>query len=195
MANADMTPKQLIEEFIPKKLAELGDVTFPDLGVQFEVTIEGDGGGVWTIKTEGGKPRISAGGAKDPLVTVKTNRQAYDMGMKRAGGELDRDISGQVGNMLKMVPDQTKVDMIRQQLSGTMMIKIATDEGDALIGIGFVGPADLVNPRCTIETSEAELNEMRETRMPPQQAFMAGKIRLGGDMSLAMTAGMLLAPM
>ncbi len=195
MANADMSPKQLIEEFIPKKLAELKDTTFPDLGVEFEVTIEGNGGGVWSIKTEGGKPKISTGAAKNALITVKTNRAAYDMGMKRAGGELDRDVSKQVEMALKMAPDQAKIDMIRQQLSGTMMIKIATNDGDALIGIGFCGPADLQNPRCTIETSEAEMNEMAEAKMPPQQAFMAGKIRLGGDMSLAMTAGMLLAPM
>ncbi len=195
MSVAKMSPKQLVEEFVPKKLAELKDVNFPDLGVEFEVTIEGDGGGVWTMKTEGGKPKISAGNAGNPLVTVKTNRAAYDMGMKRAGGELDQDIAKPVEMMLKMAPDQAKIDMIRQQLSGTMMIKVSTDEGDALIGIGFCGPADLVNPRCTIETSEAELNEMRDAKMPPQQAFMAGKIRLGGDMSLAMTAGMLLAPM
>ncbi len=190
---AQLTPKQLMEEFVPGKLKTLTDIQFPDLGAEFEVTIEG--GGVWTMKSAGGKPHIQPGKSKDPLITVKTNMEAYNMAMKRAGDQLDKDIAGPAKLMVGMAPDKDKIDQIRQQLSGTMMIQIATDEGQAKIGIGFCGAADLDNPRCTIETSEAELNEMRDAKMPPQQAFMAGKIRLSGDMSLAMQAGMLLMPM
>ncbi len=191
-----MTPKQLLNEIVPKKLAELAGLQFPDLAAEMQVTIEGDEGGVWSMTAAGGKPQVKSGAASKPVVCIKTNRSAFDMGFKRAGTQaLEMDITGPVKMALKLMPDNEKIDMIRQQLNGTLLFKVMADDGDALIGIGFNADADINNPTCTIETSENELKEMQEGKMPPQQAFMAGKIRLSGDMSLAMTAGMLLAPM
>lgn len=191
-----MNPKQLLDEVIPKKLAELAGVEFPDLAAEVQVTIDGEHGGTWVLHTKGGKPQIISGTASNPVVCVKTNRSAFDMGFKRAGAQaLEMDITGPLKMALKLIPDSDKIEMVRQQLNGTLMFKIVTDDGDALIGIGFNCDADIQNPACTIETSEGELREMQEGKMPPQQAFMAGKIRLSGDMSIAMTAGMLLAPM
>ncbi len=188
-----MTPKQLLDEVVPKKLAEIAGIAFPDLPVEMQVTIEGDQGGTWMMHAKGGKPQVKSGKATDPIVHLKTNREAFDMGFKRAGAQaLEMDITGPVKIAVSMLPDGAKIEMIRTQMAGTLLFKVATDEGDALFGIGFNGDADLGNPRCTIETSENELNEMREQKMPPQQAFMAGKIRLSGDLSLAMSAAMLL---
>lgn len=191
-----MTPKQLLDEVIPKKIAELAGIEVPNLDAEMQVTIEGDSGGTWTLSAKGGKPQVKSGAPAQPIVVVKTNRQAFDLGFQRGGQQaLEMDITGPVQMALKLLPDGDKINMIREQMSGTLLFKVTTTDGEALIGLGFNGDADLANPRCSIETSEAELLEMRDARMPPQQAFMAGKIRLSGDLSLAMTAGMLLAPM
>ncbi len=189
---APSSPKEFFDKYVPEKLKGMSDLTFPDLGVEMGVVVIGPGGGEWTMKSAGGKPQVKAGKANNPLITLATTTGAFDMFLKRAGGELDKDFSKQAQMMTKMAPDKDKVEQIRTQLQGTMKFTITTNDGkEESAAIGFNG-IDFDSPRCTIKTTEAELNEIRDVKMPPQQAFMAGKIRLEGDMSLAMQAGMLL---
>ncbi|MCB0220656.1 MAG: SCP2 sterol-binding domain-containing protein [Chrysiogenetes bacterium] len=187
---ADMSAKEFFDKFIPEKLASLSGVDFPD--VKDTIQIEVIGAGEWTGKIEGGKPTITAGKASDPLITVAFTEAALKMGLARAGDQLDADISGPAKMAAGMLsPD--KAEQVRSQLQGTMKFTITTNDGkEESIAIGFNG-IDIDTPTCTIKTTEGEMNEMREQQMPPQQAFMAGKIRLEGDMSLAMQAGMLFA--
>ncbi|MEW6776984.1 MAG: SCP2 sterol-binding domain-containing protein [Bdellovibrionota bacterium] len=187
-----LKPQEFFNKWVPEKLKSLSDITFPDLGVEMQVMVIGPGGGEWVLKSASGKPQVTAGKAGNALITMATTTGAFDLFMKRAGDQLDQDFSKQAKMMTKMAPDQEKVNMIREQLQGTMKFTITTNDGqEESVAVGFNG-IDFDSPRCTIKTTEAELNEMREMNMPPQQAFMAGKIRLEGDMSLAMQAGMLL---
>lgn len=187
---AEMSAKEFFDKFIPEKLESLSGVEFAD--VADSIQIEVIGAGEWTGKIEGGKPVIKAGKADNPLVTVAFTEEALKLGLARAGDDLDADVTGPAKMAAGMLsPD--KAEQVRSQLHGTIKFVITTNDGkEESMAIGFNG-IDIDTPTCTIRTTEGEMNEMREQQMPPQQAFMAGKIRLEGDMSIAMQAGMLFA--
>ncbi len=46
------------------------------------------------------------------------------------------------------------------------------------------GPAE--NPGCTFTMSDADFVDLVQGRLNPQMAFMSGKLKIGGDMALAM---------
>ena len=66
------------------------------------------------------------------------------------------------------------------------------DEGKVLIDGGSVTnedkPAD-----CTLKMSKADFEEMAQGRLDPTMAFMSGKLRVEGDMGVAMKLQPLLA--
>jgi len=41
-------------------------------------------------------------------------------------------------------------------------------------------------PDCTIEVDGAMYGDLKSGKLPPQEAFMSGKINIGGDMQMAM---------
>lgn len=187
---AEMSAKEFFDKFIPEKLASVEGVAWPDVKDELQILVVG--GGEWVAKIEGGKPTLKAGEASNPLITVAFTENGLKLVLARAGDQLDQDVTKQAEMAAKML-NPAVADQVRAMLQGTMKFIVTTNDGqEEGIAIGFNG-IDFDSPRCTIRTTEAEMNEMREANMQPQQAFMAGKIRLEGDMSLAMQAGMILA--
>jgi putative sterol carrier protein len=75
------------------------------------------------------------------------------------------------------------------------VIKIATDQGPILID-AKQSPAVVSNDDspadCTIQVTIADLIKLGEGELNPMMAFMAGKLKVQGDMSLAMKMSQIL---
>ncbi len=71
-----------------------------------------------------------------------------------------------------------------------LIIGDAPDLGDVTVRIGLGVDEPPAEPKFTVNMKYDDLEAARESKMNPQQLFMAGKIKLGGDYSGAMQLAM-----
>ena len=186
--NPDMSPQELLESFVPELIdSKLGDVAFNQVKDDFLIDVQDVG--QWVARIEGGRPLIKQGSADTPLVTMVVSTDAIRMGLERVAEEspdLDSfDVSEIVQQMATSVTQEV-LDAIRAQINGSIKFAVKANDGrEQFLVIGFNG-VDVDNPTCTVRTTEGELLDMAALGLQPQEAFMAGKIRFDGDMSIVM---------
>lgn len=78
-------------------------------------------------------------------------------------------------------------------------IKFAFKEGGALFIDGKGTPNSVSNDEaaaadCTVKVSLEDFGKLMERKLDPMTAFMTGKIKIEGDMGVAMKLGKLFAP-
>jgi putative sterol carrier protein len=75
-------------------------------------------------------------------------------------------------------------------------IKFAFKEGGCILLDGSVTPNTVSNDdgdaQCTVIVAQADFAQMIEGNLDPTVAFMSGKLKVEGDMSVAMKLGNLL---
>jgi hypothetical protein len=65
--------------------------------------------------------------------------------------------------------------------------------GELRLSIGLGRPTLPSKPEFVLTAAYDELEDAREQKLPPQQLFLAGKLRIDGDVAKAMMLGMTLA--
>jgi len=70
---------------------------------------------------------------------------------------------------------------------GAERFRVAVRDGRAEVAAGEAGEAD-----CTVTMEETTLLDLLAGRTNPQTAFLTGKIRVAGDMGLALKLGSLI---
>ncbi len=186
--SAEMTPKELFDSYVPEMISSrLGSVKFGS--IRDSVQIHVPEAGHWTARIENGRPVVKPGKADDAYVTMVVSGDVIRMGLERASGESDTidsiEVSGPAQQLAEAIT-QEFIDTLRAQINGTVRFAITSGSGtEQSIYIGFNG-INTESPTCTLSTSENELIEIAEKGQSPQEAFMAGKVRLDGDMSILM---------
>ncbi len=78
------------------------------------------------------------------------------------------------------------IDQLKARQGTIRFVILGPPSGeDWSIDVGLDGPpAD--EPSCTVAVAYADYEEIASGKLPPPAAFMAGKIRVTGDMTLVM---------
>lgn len=185
---AEMSPKEFLDSFVPQMISSrLGTVKFGDIRDSVEIHVPG--AGHWHARIEAGTPVFKPGRAEDAYVKVVVADEVIRTGIERAAdemGDLDSVEVSRPAQALAEVITQEFIDAMRGQVNGTVRFAIASSSGgEQSVFVGF-NTLDTDSPTCTLSTSEGELLSIAEMGQTPQEAFMAGKVRLDGDMSILM---------
>lgn len=185
---ADITPAQffdLVGAALANEPAPAGAA--PD---KLVIHITGDAGGVWNLGFEGGALKIQAGGADAPPLQLSlaqadlTSFIAGDMrdALKaRAGGK-----SIDAAQMAKIFKITNKTDQVKAY-KGDLQIVLAGPDATHRLTLTFGGTTpNTASPTTTVSIAQDDFFAMLDGQLQPQAAFFAGKIRLDGDMNLAM---------
>jgi len=154
------------------------------------INVSGDGGGTWAMGFEGGRLAITQGEAGSPPLQVTLS--ADDLRAFIAGSIRDA-IKAKAGGksidakqIAKIYRITAKTEQVKAY-SGDLSLVVENGGQSHKLTLTFGGKApNTASPTTTISIALEDFMAMLGGELNPQAAFFAGKIRLDGDMNLAM---------
>ena len=191
-------PADLLERWLPEAFAEADlpdDVRNSD--VRLGLCLEGAGGGEWVLQIESGALRVLAAPRDETAFTfvqsVDDWRGALWEGRGGAIGQAAAGLfrpgarsaaAGPAG--VGATPSPAALEQMRA-LDGLVRIVVMGGQGGDF-AVGFkLGPGAIpAQPSATLSLSADDAAAMQRGELDPLAAFMAGRIRVEGDMTLVM---------
>ena len=148
------------------------------------VEVRGEGGGRFYLNIRAG--RMSAGDepVQAPFLTVLQDLAAFEMLAREAGDSALGLLGGLSGLAGEMRLTRKRIESLGQ-LQGAVRFAVGGAEGFALITHFGGGPVPEA-PNASIEVAPDAYRELRSGQLDPGAAFMSGKIKVEGDLQLAM---------
>jgi len=191
---APVPPAELLEQFLPAAFAERGAPPGAEaVKVALGVRLEGEGGGEWLVEVAEGRVAIRPGerdGAAFSYVqSVEDWRGALWEGrggwvgkgaaaLFRPGASEARAAADLVGGALPAVLEAMA------PIRGHLRVVVTGPEGAWQVGLQL-GPGEIpAEPTAVVHVASEDVDEMIAGALNPIEAFMAGRIRVTGDMTL-----------
>jgi hypothetical protein len=188
----DITPKDFFESWLTAELAGAPGTSKP-LAVRVELT--GDGGGAWAISASptGVAVAPAGGGGEDADVHVK--QSVADWRAIVAGEPGAISLAPERASPTDLLFLDKTAQQIVQSVKGTIRFEVTGYNGrtwnlDVKIGRQ---PAS-AQPEAVITVDAETYAAMLARTIPAPQAYFQGKIRITGDVNLAMQIGMAMMP-
>jgi len=195
-------PSEFMERVLPQALADAGlPEGTDDLAVKLGVRLEGEDGGEWVLEIGGGDVRVTPGSRADAAFTYAQSVDDWRGALwEGRGGAVGRAAAalfrpewraeaGAGAPGLGAAPSPAALEAMRS-LSGVVRLVVSEGEGgaggpgswrlDLVLGPGEI-PAEATT---TVHVSADDAEAMGRGELDPMQAFMAGRIRVEGDMTL-----------
>lgn len=127
---------------------------------------------------EGGSP------AHPPFLTLCHDAATLESLVRESGDSLLGFLGGLAGLQGDLRLTSQRIENL-SDLSGSVRFTL-TGENPFSIVAHFGQDPIPEEPTCTIEVDGAIYADMKSGQLPPQEAFMSGKINIDGDMQMAM---------
>jgi hypothetical protein len=126
----------------------------------------------------------AAPAAGPPLLTLVLDRAGYARLVREAGESAMGFLGGLAGLAGEMKLTKSRLENLRN-VQGALRFEVAGPDGLALTTHFGSNPIPEA-PDTTLSVDADTYAELRAGRLDPQQAFLGGKIRVAGNMQLAM---------
>jgi hypothetical protein len=189
-----VAPAELIEKYLPAALAETPR-TAPAVKIALGVQLLGEGGGEWVFDVNGGdvaiRPGSRAGTAFSYVQTVDDWRGALWEGR---GGAIGRgaaalfrpgapEVEAGIGLVGAGIPAAIAA---LGELRGLVHVVVTDPGGDWRVGLQL-GPGEIPDrPTTEVCVTADDAEKLASGELKPIEAFMAGRIRILGDMGLVL---------
>jgi hypothetical protein len=152
--------------------------------------IRGAGGGTWYLNIAGGQVSGSDTAVHAPFLSIELDRAHFEPLWREAGDNVLGFLGGVSGLGTPIQLTRFRVEQIAS-VAGALLFELTGEGGFQLIahlgGPPAAGSEEVANaPNTSIRVDAAAYRELRSGALQPQDAFLAGKIQVEGDMQLAM---------
>jgi hypothetical protein len=146
--------------------------------------VRGPGGGTWFVDVERGRSRAVDRPAHPPFLHIAIERAHFEPLWREAGDNVLGFLGGVSGMGAPIKLTRSRVEQIAA-LRGTLGFELTGEGGFRLLAsLGGGEPSE--PPQTSIRVDAEAYRELRRGALAPQDAFLAGKIAVDGDMQLAM---------
>lgn len=146
--------------------------------------VRGDGGGDFFVNFEQGKSAAAGTPAHPPFLTIALDRSHYEPLWREAGDNVLGFLGGISGMGIPVKLTQYRVEQIAA-VGGTLLFELTGAGGFQLLArLGDGEPCEPADTAIRVDTEA--YRELRAGKLEPQEAFLAGKIHVEGDMQKAM---------
>ena len=198
--SSPLPPKKFLEEWLPSAFAE---AELPpearSADVQLGLALVGDGGGEWLFEVKGGRLSVTPGSRADAAFTVVQSVSDWRGALwEGRGGAIGRQSlamfkpgaqaaqPARPGQMGAGAPSPAALAEMRK-LDGMIRMEVTGAEGGDWAVAFKLGPGPIPEqPTTTVSIAAADAEAMDRGELDPMQAFMSGKLRVAGDMTLMM---------
>ena len=150
--------------------------------IRFDV--RGEDGGVFLVNIEQGRSSAGDTAAQPPFLSIALDRSHYEPLFREAGDNVLGFLGGISGMGAPIKLTRDRVEQIAA-VGGTLCFELTGEGGFTLLAtLGDSTPGDTAD--TTIRVDAQAYRELREGKLEPQEAFLAGKIAVEGDMQRAM---------
>jgi hypothetical protein len=197
--SSPVSPAELLERWLPDAFARADlpdDVRRSD--VRLGVQLEGQGGGEWVLEIEAGALRVLPGSRAETAFTFVQSVADWRGALwEGRGGAIGQAAAGLFrpgaeaatsGGAARVgaAPSPAALEQMRA-LDGLVRIVVLGGEGGDFAVSFKLGPGAIPpKPSATLSVSHADAEAMQQGQLDPLAAFMAGRIRVEGDMTLVM---------
>lgn len=155
-----------------------------DATLRFDV--RGAGGGTWYVNFTGGRASAGPAAAHPPFLSIVLDREHFEPLWREAGDNVLGFLGGVSGMGAPIRLTRARVEQIAG-VRGALRFELTGEGGFRLVAhLGGEPPADDRPPATTIRVDAEAYRELRAGALQPQDAFLAGKIEVEGDVQLAM---------
>jgi hypothetical protein len=146
--------------------------------------VRGADGGDFFVNVAKGRSQAADAPAQPPFLTIALDRSHYEPLFREAGDNVLGFLGGISGMGAPVRLTQNRVAQIAE-VGGTLLFELTGEGGFRLLT--RLGAGDPVEPADTaIRVDTEAYRELRAGKLEPQEAFLAGKIAVEGDMQKAM---------
>lgn len=148
------------------------------------VEVRGADGGSFHLNIRSGRMSAGESAAFPPFLTVVQERAAFETLARESGDSALALLGGLSGLSGEMRLTRKKVESLAQ-LAGAVQFSVTGDGGFSLLTHFGPGPVP-EQPNASIAVDDDAYRELRSGKLDPGAAFLNGKIKVAGDMQLAM---------
>jgi hypothetical protein len=146
--------------------------------------VGGADGGTFFVNLETGRSSAGDAAAHAPFLSIALDRAHYEPLFREAGDNVLGFLGGISGMGAPVKLTKTRVAQIAE-VGGTLHFELTGEGGFQLLA--RFGEGDPAAPAdTTIRVDTEAFRELRAGKLEPQEAFLAGKIAVEGDMQKAM---------
>jgi len=194
----DITPSQFFSDWLPAEFAKVfgaaGATAASSIDVTIRVNLDGEQGGRWDLELRGGQLGVVAGGgAAEPEVTVlQTTADWRAIAVGESGGV---DLAPPTASPMDILFLDPSSRQVLKTVKGTIRFEVTGYNGRTWSLTVKLGPQPVATPpSATISVDADSYAAMLARTLSPPQAFFTGKVKLSGDVGLAMQLGTAMLP-
>ncbi len=193
--SAPMPPSEYLQRYLPAAFDEArAPEAARELKIQLGVRLSGEGGGEWLLDLEEGRVSVRPGSREQAafsyVQSVEDWRGALWEGrgglVGRGAAALFRPGASEVEAASRFVGDGALPGILAAlgELRGLVGVVVTHPRGDWRVALQL-GPGPIpAEPTTEVSVSAEDLDRMQAGELKPMEAFMAGRIRVTGDMTL-----------
>jgi len=148
------------------------------------VEVRGEGGGTFFLNVAAGTMVAGDTPSHPPFMTVVQDRASFERLAAEAGDSAMGMLGGLSGLAGGMKLTRARLDNL-DAVKGSLLFEVTGRQGFRVLTHFGQGPLP-ERPDTTLSVDPGAYSELRSGQLDPQGAFMSGKIKVAGNMQLAM---------